>query len=277
MKMLAQKQDIIRKEVAAGTGAGIELEVNRTRLQTSLRIWFADLPRAHSPIVELSPAGLRRIRAVLKFGNFSSATLKQMMGANAEEIQLARALVASVSKNATVTIEDGQSLEKWKITEKGVSITAEKAGMEDRFDDDSLVTTCQELVTPILAAMAELYGYDPVELPAEVDEEARLEGAVTLAIVRRRERNPRNRLLCIRLHGARCQICGLDPIAMYGDAGAIIEVHHLQPLSATGEPRAYDPRTDLVPLCPNCHRAIHTRKPLPWTPGELKTRFVRDD
>ena len=274
--MLSQKREIIRAEIAAGTGAAIDLEVDSNSLQTSLRIWFSDLQRTRSPIVELSPTGLKRIRAVLTFGNFAAPTLKQMMRADDEELQLARALVASVSRTAVVTLDDGQSLDHWMISEKGFSIKAEKTGLEDRFDDDSLIATCSELVTPLLAAMAELYGYDPVETPAEADAETKLEGAVTLAVVRRRERNPRNRLLCIRLHGEACQICGLDPRAMYGNAGAIIEVHHLQPLSLTEEPRAYDPRSDLIPLCPNCHRAVHTRRPVPWTPDEIKARLTAD-
>ena len=274
--MLSQKQEIVRAEIAAGTGAAIDLEVGRNGLQTSLRIWFSDLPRNRSPIVELSPTGLRRIRAALTFGNFAAPTLRQMMQANDEELQLARALVASVSRTAVVKLKDGQSLDDWTITEKGFSIQAEKTGLDDRFDDDSLIATCRELVTPILAAMAELYGYDPVEPPDESDAVSKLEGAVALAVVRRRERNPRNRLLCIRLRGEACHICGLDPRTMYGDAGAIIEVHHLQPLSLTEEPRAYDPQSDLIPLCPNCHRAVHTRRPVPWTPDEIKARLTVD-
>ena len=38
----------------------------------------------------------------------------------------------------------------------------------------------------------------------------------------------------------------------------------------------YDPATDLIPLCPNCHRAVHTRRPVPWTPANLADRFVHE-
>lgn len=274
--MLAQKQDIIREEVAVGTGAAIQLEVDASPLQKGLRIWFSDLPRTQSPIVALSPVGLKRMQAVLTFGSFAAPTIRQMMQADDEEVQLARALVATVNSSASVALEDGQTIDTWKITEKGLSIRAEKTNLEDRFDDDSLVETCRELVIPIMAAMAELYGYDPVELPPEADDEARLEGKVSVSTVRRRERNPRNRLLCIRLHGEVCRICGLEPRAIYGNAGTIIEVHHLQPLSLSGEPRAYDPRTDLIPICPNCHRAVHTRRPIPWSPEELRAKISAD-
>ncbi|MCY4301921.1 MAG: HNH endonuclease [Aestuariivita sp.] len=273
--MLSQKQDIVRSEIAQGTGADIDLEVDRTGIQTSLKIWFADLQRTRSPIVELLPTGLRRIRAMLTFGNFAAPTIRQMMQADEEEVKLARALITSVSQNADVKIDEDQSLDDWTISEKGISIQAEKSGLEDRFDDDNLISICHELVTPILGAMAELYGYDSTVPPSEVDGMgAKLEGAVTMAVVRRRERNPRNRLLCIQLHGEICQICGMDARAKYGDAGGIIEVHHLQPLSQTDQPRAYDPQSDLIPVCPSCHRAVHTRKPVPWTPDEIKARLT---
>ena len=89
------------------------------------------------------------------------------------------------------------------------------------------------------------------------------------SVVKRRERNPRNRVLCIRLKGERCAGCGLEPRKSYGSAGAIIEVHHLEPLSLLQAPRPYDPAFDLVPLCPNCHRAVHTRRPVPLSLAEL--------
>lgn len=43
--------------------------------------------------------------------------------------------------------------------------------------------------------MAELYGYDPVGPSPEELEKSALEGAIKLSVVKRRERNPRNRLL----------------------------------------------------------------------------------
>lgn len=275
--MLATKQALIREEVSAGTGAEIELAVDRSGHQTGLRIWFADLERTRSPIVDLRPSGLNRYEARLTFGHFAGLTLAQMMQADDEEVQLARALVATVARTADVTLTDGQDLAHWKITESGFGIRAERRGLQDRFGDETLISTCRDLVIPILAAMAELYGYDPVDESSSSDFEAGLEGTVRLTVVRRRERNPRNRLLCLRIHGEVCSVCGLDPKSRYGSAGSIIEVHHLQPLASSGEPRAYNPETDLVPLCPSCHRAVHTRRPTPWSPQELKAMLTSDD
>lgn len=274
--MLTEKQVLIRREVEEGTGAAICLEEDRSGMQTAIKLWFADLERAHSPIVTLRPTGLRRFEAKLTFGNFAADTIRQMQQASAEELQLARALVASVATSADMKIGNGQTIDNWLIDNGNFTIVAEKRGIESRFDDDSVAKTCRELVIPVLAAMAELYGYDPILEIAPHDQEALTEGSVKLKVIRRRERNPRNRLLCLRIHGAICEVCSLDPGELYGDAGSIIEVHHLQPLSVADEPRPYDPATDLIPLCPNCHRAIHTRRPVPWTPAELRDKLCND-
>ena len=166
-----------------------------------------------------------------------------------------------------------QSLEDWKITGPQFSIVVEKGSLNDRYDDDTLINTCREIVTPLLGAMAELYGYDVTEDETENEVEPAMEGAVRLAVIKRRERNPRNRLLCLRIHGEVCSICKLSPKDVYGEAGSIIEVHHLQPIASIDKPRQYDPSVDLVPLCPNCHRAVHTRRPEPWSPDEVREKL----
>ncbi|MER9710722.1 HNH endonuclease [Mesorhizobium sp. M0213] len=273
--MLAAQQALIRREVEDGTGAAVGVETVRDGAQTGLRLWFDDLGRARSPIVELVPRGLKRYEARLRFASFSAGTITQMQVAQPEEKQLARALIRSAASGAEVTIP-GQSLEDWDIRDSSFSIIALQKGVEDRFGADALTATCRAMVIPMLAAMAELYGYDPILPPEAPSLEGEIEGTVLISVVRRRERNPRNRLLCLRIHRPICGVCGTDPTAVYGDAGHIIEVHHIQPLSLAGEPRAYDPETDLIPLCPSCHRAAHTRRPMPWSPDELRAILGRD-
>jgi 5-methylcytosine-specific restriction protein A len=39
----------------------------------------------------------------------------------------------------------------------------------------------------------------------------------------------------------------------------IIEVHHIVPLNQIGEAYVVDPINDLIPVCPNCHTAIHSK------------------
>ena len=270
--MLAARQQLVLRETEEGTGAAIGLEVDHSGRQTGLRLWFGDLGRGRSPIVYLKPKGLRRYEAHLSFGNFAAETVRQMMAADEEERQLARALVRSMATTAEVRCGN-QDLENWQLDGANFSISAEKRSLENRFTDDTLIETCRDLVIPLLAAMAELYGYDAVDDP-ETSGEPVLEGAVSFALVRRRERNPRNRLLCLRIHGNRCAVCDLDPARKYGEDVGILEVHHIQPLALNHGPAAYDPARDLIPLCPNCHRAVHTRRPVPLSPAELRDRLA---
>jgi len=90
------------------------------------------------------------------------------------------------------------------------------------------------------------------------------------------ERSPANRAACIAVHGSRCIICGLDMGSVYGELGEqYIHVHHLNPLAFLDGPRPVDPRTDLVPVCPNCHSMLHRVTP-PLTPGQLREMMVAE-
>jgi len=89
----------------------------------------------------------------------------------------------------------------------------------------------------------------------------RQEGASKQRMATVYERDPKNRLAAIRIHGMRCLACGFDFGEAYGAWGAgYIEVHHLFPLAVQGEVREVSPSTDLIPVCANCHRMFHRKK-----------------
>lgn len=74
------------------------------------------------------------------------------------------------------------------------------------------------------------------------------------------ERNPKAREACLKHHGYTCKICGMNFEEVYGaDFKEIIEVHHIVPLNQIGEMYIVDPIKDLIPVCPNCHTAIHSK------------------
>lgn len=76
------------------------------------------------------------------------------------------------------------------------------------------------------------------------------------------ERNPAARKRCLEHYGAVCIVCGFSSERVYGDrVRGLIEVHHLHPLSATGEEHSVNPIEDLRPVCPNCHEVIHSKTP----------------
>lgn len=265
--MIAASQGIIRQEIEAGTGAAIAMAVDGTGMRTALRLWFEDLKERYSPVVELKPYGLRGYRVTLAFGRFAGEVVRKIQSAADEDVRLARALVSSIASHVELDL-GGQKRDDWRVASGAFTIMATVRGMPEE-PEAAIPQVCRDVIVPLMGAMAELIGYDVIE--EDVKDEHEKEGSVLLAVVKRRERNPRNRLLCIRLHGERCACCGFEPRSIYGEAGGIIEVHHVEPLSLLGAPRPYDPATDLLPLCPNCHRAVHTRRPVPLSPDELRT------
>lgn len=118
---------------------------------------------------------------------------------------------------------------------------------------------------------------NPIDhFPDEVAPSTKLkEGAVRQVTVNAYERNDKARSACIAHYGARCFICGFDFQTQYGGIGiGVIHVHHLKPLSAIGTVHDVDPITDLRPICPNCHTAIHLREP-PFSIDEIRNSLTR--
>lgn len=86
------------------------------------------------------------------------------------------------------------------------------------------------------------------------------EGAKKTVVVNAYERSSIARKICIEHYGAKCQVCGFDFSETYGsDFEGLIEVHHVIPISNIQSEYSVDPIKDLIPLCSNCHTAIHKR------------------
>lgn len=106
------------------------------------------------------------------------------------------------------------------------------------------------------------------------DGEGAEEGKILTRLHRIRERNrqivERRKEKALQEHGAlRCEACGFDFSARYGERGSgFIECHHTKPVS-TLLPNEKTKLADLTLLCANCHRMIHVRRP--WiTLAQLK-------
>ncbi len=85
------------------------------------------------------------------------------------------------------------------------------------------------------------------------------------------ERNRTARQKCLEFYGFECKVCGIKFKETYGDEFSdIIEVHHTVPLSKIKSNYLVDPINDLVPVCPNCHAALHSKKDGCYTLSELK-------
>jgi len=105
--------------------------------------------------------------------------------------------------------------------------------------------------------------------PDEVTVEGFTEGATVSVTVNKFERDPAARAAAIKHHGTTCSVCGFDFKRVYGAIGeGFIHVHHVKPLSEIGQAYKVNPKTDLVPVCPNCHAMLHKRIP-PYSVTEL--------
>lgn len=117
------------------------------------------------------------------------------------------------------------------------------------------------------------------DVDGDIQEEygPRPEGRATVYYGKKYERDPVNRREAIAYHGLGCAACGFHFEDAYGALGAgFIEIHHNKPLSVTGEERVIDPKTDLTPLCANCHRMVHRPGRDAITVEKLR-RLVRRD
>ncbi|MDE2677223.1 MAG: HNH endonuclease [Gemmatimonadota bacterium] len=96
------------------------------------------------------------------------------------------------------------------------------------------------------------------------------EGDVQRVTVNRYERDPKARARCIDHHGLRCAVCDLSFEERYGDPGkGFIHVHHKRPLHRRRASKSVDPKTDLIPVCPNCHAMLHRHDP-PYDVEQLR-------
>lgn len=110
--------------------------------------------------------------------------------------------------------------------------------------------------------------------PDEVESDLEYtEGAVRRITVNAYERRRAARAACLRHHGPQCVVCEIKFEERYGEIGrGFIHVHHLRPMGLVTEAYRLNPKTDLVPVCPNCHAMLHSQVP-PLDPEELRRRL----
>lgn len=102
------------------------------------------------------------------------------------------------------------------------------------------------------------------------ESEKYVEGSVKQILVNQYERDPLARAKCLEHHGSQCIICGFDFGEHYGGSvEGFIHVHHIRPLADIGKEYQVNPITDLIPVCPNCHAVIHSKK-VALLPNEVK-------
>mgnify|MGYP001244050417 CR=1 FL=1 len=101
------------------------------------------------------------------------------------------------------------------------------------------------------------------------------EGRAKEVVLNVYERDPKARAACLEHHGFICKVCDYEP-EKHHKLGHLVakylQVHHVNPLHEVGEEHVVDPIKDLVPVCYECHKYIHSRgtKKKPYTVEELR-------
>lgn len=238
------------------TGAAIGFNLKKPKKRSSLETWFSDINKRNGLIFSLQPYGLKNSKVSVSYGPFSKPIISQIKKATEEKKNLSEALINTLTEHNKFFC-DRKPIQEWSFSMLESQLDVVTNYSVKLPEEQQFVNTCKNIISPLMGAFAELIGYEEIFIANELLKE----GAEISVVSKKRERNPRNRLLCIKIHGEICKICKIDLKKIYSTSKSLLEVHHIEPLSELDAPKKYDPRTDLVPLCPNCHRAIHSRVP----------------
>jgi 5-methylcytosine-specific restriction protein A len=234
---------------------------NATSLASTWR--FGEFPRPEGFYVELfEQFGV--VRARLQLDAFASA----MRGAIDAASQARWREIGLASKR----FEDFGI--EFQISRSGDSVESSKLPPTDtEFSIDGRLvkpTSLEEDAARLLKIMVELFSEIVTAGLGWKEAEFDFEGAKSVRAVTVYERSPLNRRLAIEIHGLTCAACNFNFSSKYGQIGdGVVEIHHKIPVHLMNRVEVVDPRTDLVPLCSNCHTIVHKTDP-PISIEELK-------
>jgi len=241
-------------------GVEIERQVLRENDSFEVSLRLVELPK---------PIGLSVLIAddyfswhiELKLDSFSDGLISFMRGRLKERIDEIETLVDETKVcNSRVSLQiDGNSSLRDVADTAWHEFSLVIAKNYQR-DEDSM-KALNEVLFDFMCILLLLLSVD-IDWILPTENEAREEGALKLSVTRKYERSRVNRAICLRHHGFRCQGCGLLLQEIYGPLGAnVIHVHHIVPVSKMGGSYILDPKSDLIPLCPNCHNIVHRTEP----------------
>jgi 5-methylcytosine-specific restriction protein A len=272
----------LAEKVSATTGLEFEGRAGRDRDgNSSIELHPAGHPSGQTFSL-VTVIGWRRLDIYFQLGNFAG-DLVQAMGEVDESGRLGfqtvlheckedGAEVALIVNGSKATVSDASIWEKpWRSAQ----LTLRKGMLDlnngDAETDERLISFWTSRAAAAILALLPLEDGDDGNEDADFEPAGLPEGAKTRIEVNRYERDRRNRAAALTIHGYACKCCGLDLGERYGSAAfGLIEVHHLTPVSEIGPDYIVNPRTDLIPLCPNCHAVAHRRAP-PFSVEEVRT------
>lgn len=243
------------------------------------------VPAYHPPAHTFSliiQVGWRSVDMAFRPGNFSGELIAAMGIAD----QSGRAAFAAVLRSSTLAgaqigfLLNGQErsfddVSIWDVRWANMRLTMRKGMLPindgDTSADEDLIATWVARLSASILALLPLEGDETLEQASSAElANGFPEGAKTVVVVNRYERDRRNRAASLAIHGHICKACDSNLGSRYGAVAAgLVEIHHTTPVSELGPHYIVDPRTDLIPLCPNCHAVAHRRTP-PFAIHELR-------
>lgn len=239
----------------------------------------AEVPVQNTFAIQTS-VGWRSVEVSFMPGSFAGDFVKLMGESSPDSRNCSAAVLAKcIDDGALVSLKiNGQTrnprdTSEWDVSWSRFELILRKGQLElgdGDADNDKIVAWTQKVAAAIVA----LLPLERDETPEENLYGGFSEGAQTRIEVNHYERDRRNRAAALAIHGHECFACASNLSDRYGSAAeGLIEVHHLMPVSKLGNEYHLNPATDLVPLCPNCHRAAHKKDP-PFTVAELRAMMA---
>lgn len=245
--------------------------------------WFELLPADYPPGQTFTlriVVGWRRVDVYFRPGRFAGELVEAMRGAD-EAGRSAFCSILSVCRDAGAEIlftlngsaAEPQDEKSWAVPWRSFDLVVSKGMLP--INEGNTEADMQHIDLWTLRVAAAVLALLPLEVDEGEEEMPQEvvglpEGAKLRVEVNRYERDRRNRAAALAIHGYSCKACDLDMEERYGSpAAGLIEVHHTTPISLLGTAYVIDLKTDLVPLCPNCHSVAHRRTP-PFSVGELR-------
>lgn len=251
-------------EMSASLSALTGLNLKCLEKKSGVLVFFADVEQRESVGVQVDLKGLRRHQFSIVYGKSAGLLLQQIKSAGEAQQKLSNELAKRVFALAGVRAELDKTFADICMSGASSEIFLSRLDIDDHGSVEEWNESLRNIAAPLMVALAELIGFED-----ELCEAGEAEGEEYLRQSIARERSARNRQMCLTLRGAKCEVCGWDSKKVYGSAFEIIDVHHTNPLASFEGAKIFNPLTDLVPLCPNCHRAAHKKSP-PFSIEELK-------
>jgi 5-methylcytosine-specific restriction enzyme A len=279
------KLDPLGLAQAVSTETGLGFTGSEGRTSDGVR-WLELIPAGHPAGQTFAirvEIGWRRIDVRFRFGSFASELLTSVRSADESGRRVFCAVLDTcISAGADVALKLNGAMRShkdaaiWNESWQSFGFSVGKGMLAINEGADAAdIRLIEEWTTRVAAAVIALL---PVEEDVEenFDTHGLPEGGKTQITVNRYERDRRNRAAALAIHGHRCKACDTNMAERYGPiAEGLIEVHHIVPVSEVGPGYIIDPRSDLVPLCPDCHSVAHRRSP-PYSIEELQNMLRQD-